>query len=766
MEKFWQRNINLLLGLFLLLGPILDALTGMNVHYFHFNVTIGIMVRILFLISIMIIVLFVFKKKKVIIPYLIIGIYGLFYIIGMIQFKGKIGLFEEIQGLFKSFYYPILLTSLYAIREEIHISKLTLFTTLFLYLIFIFVPLLLGIGYKTYEITKAGTLGFYNSANEIGGIIAILTPILCIIIHSSKKWLPKLAFLIMYLVVILMMGTKTPLLSLGITIFVSFIYFIIIDIKTKKYKRIVISFLIILIGVLGIITILPKTNFYKNIETHLDYLRVEKITDIIKKEELIDHFIFSQRLTFFHNKALLYYNANNYQKLFGIGYTRRGKTIKMIEMDYFDIFYSHGIVGFLVFMIITFRIIYKILEQEDTLSYERCMLAVSLFLILITSLLTGHIIIAPSVSYIVIIIILSLYKKDKKELFFASNTLEIGGIETALVNLLNRIDTSKYNITLVLEKQKGDLLNRLNKNILVKELKVSNHKNVIIRKVTNAARKLWFKIMNYENYDYSCCYATYSYSSNILAKIASKNNSLYVHSDYKKLYKKEEEFKEFFDSRKVQEFNKIIFVSNESRNSFIKSYKELKEKCLVINNFVDISMIREKSKEKIKTIRQKNKTLFVFVGRLDDSSKKLKRAMNLVKELNIELWIIGDGPDRAMYEEYQKELKLDKEITFFGMKKNPYPYMKEADYIILTSDYEGFPVIYLEALILEKQIITTIPTSDDEINMKDYAFIISKENNKKEVEKIIQSKNKKKAINMETVYQNRMNKLETLFNNE
>ena len=50
--------------------------------------------------------------------------------------------------------------------------------------------------------------------------------------------------------------------------------------------------------------------------------------------------------------------------------------------------------------------------------------------------------------------------------------------------------------------------------------------------------------------------------------------------------------------------------------------------------------------------------------------------------------------------------------------------------------------------------------------MKDYAFIISKENNKKEVEKIIRSKNKKKTINMEIVYQNRMKKLETLFNNE
>ena len=52
MEKNWQKNINLLLGIFLLLGPILDALTGMNVHYLQFNVTIGILVRILFLVSI------------------------------------------------------------------------------------------------------------------------------------------------------------------------------------------------------------------------------------------------------------------------------------------------------------------------------------------------------------------------------------------------------------------------------------------------------------------------------------------------------------------------------------------------------------------------------------------------------------------------------------------------------------------------------------------------------------------------------------------
>ena len=55
-----------------------------------------------------------------------------------------------------------------------------------------------------------------------------------------------------------------------------------------------------------------------------------------------------------------------------------------------------------------------------------------------------------------------------------------------------------------------------------------------------------------------------------------------------------------------------------------------------------------------------------------------------------------------MYEDYTKKLKIENQVTFFGQKINPYPYMQEADYIILTSDYEGFPVIYLESLILNK----------------------------------------------------------------
>ena len=203
----------------------------------------------------------------------------------------------------------------------------------------------------------------------------------------------------------------------------------------------------------------------------------------------------------------------------------------------------------------------------------------------------------------------------------------------ASINLFNRIDYSKFNVTLVLEEKKGTFLPKLNKNVRVVEVKVSNNKNVILRKLINAYRKLVFKVLNYHTYDFSCCYTTYSYSCNKLAKIASSNNSIYVHSDYKHLYKDVNEYRQFFDSRKVNEYKYIIFVSNEAKEGFIEEYKELEEKCLVFNNFVDTEEIIELSNGVPDKEKDKDKTLFVFVGRLDDSSKKVKRAINLVKNI-------------------------------------------------------------------------------------------------------------------------------------
>lgn len=767
MNTWIKKNFNTLLIIFILLQPILDLITGLGIHIWKVDITIGIIVRMVFLLFILYSVMFVYKKKHNWIYYGILTVYGLLYILGIVVFEDGVGVFTEIQGLCRVFYFPVLLIALYSIKEEIRISKMTLMVVLVTYLVCILVPNCLNLGFESYEITKAGTLGFFNSANEISGIISLLTPIMIIIFANSKKIISIIIISLIYLYVILTIGTKTPLLSLGITTGFAYIWFIYKEIKIKRFKRIGISSIILVICLTSIILILPKTNFYKNIETHLKYLKLDSVTEVFQDKELVDHFIFSQRLTFMKNRQQDYIEANTYQKLFGIGYLNEKKPAKAVEMDYFDIYYSHGIIGFIVYFGIYGYFFYLIMKERKQLDFEQYMLYISVLLSIFLSFFTGHIITAPAVSIIVTIILLMLVKRKKKKLLFTAYSLNLGGIETALINLVNRINLDKYQIDILLEKKEGIFLDKVKEEITVREYKVYNNKNTIIRKILNLTKRLWYTLSNYKTYDFSCCYATYSLSGSKLSKIAATNNSIYIHSNYEHLYQKEEDFRAFFDNRDIRNFKHIIFVSNQAKESFLKYYKEEESKCLVLNNFINIEEIKEKKKEKIEEKKTKDKTLFIFVGRLDDTSKKLGRAINLIKEIKkTELWIIGDGKDKEKYQKIVKEEKLENRIKFLGTKKNPYPYMNIADYIILTSDYEGFPVTYLEAIALNKKIITTIDVSDDKLDIgKDYAFIISKKEQEmiNQVKVILKENKNPKKIELKKIQSTRMKEFEKLF---
>ncbi len=245
---------------------------------------------------------------------------------------------------------------------------------------------------------------------------------------------------------------------------------------------------------------------------------------------------------------------------------------------------------------------------------------------------------------------------------------------------------------------------------------------------------------------------------------------LYVHSNYAQLFKNSEiKMHEFFDSRNIDKFKYITFVSNESKKDFLKFYPLLSDKTKVFNNFIDVDNIIIKSANIIKEDKPKNSKLLVFVGRLDDSSKKLGRAINLVRNIkNINLWIIGDGKDKELYKDLVYSYNLEDKIKFLGKKENPYPYIKMADYIILTSDYEGFPVTYLEAITLNTSIITTIKVSDDLIDISKYAYIISKDENKmiSEVEDILNKDKKKISINLKDIQKERIKELEKIFDEE
>lgn len=370
-------------------------------------------------------------------------------------------------------------------------------------------------------------------------------------------------------------------------------------------------------------------------------------------------------------------------------------------------------------------------------------------------------------SFLLSLIAIKGYKNKKLNLLFTSYDLSIGGIETSLVNLLNALDKNNYSITLLLEKKKGILLNKIDKEVEVECYKVYDISPRIISKVINLIKRFVFSIFNFNTYDFSCCYATYSYAGNKIAKIASENSSIWVHSNYRQAYSNINDTLEFFNSRKMNDFRRIIFVSKESEKDYLELYPNDMGKTLVFNNLIDIKSILNKKDENVSLEKPKNKKLLVFVGRLDEKSKRITRIIDIAKNINdIAIWIIGDGKDKEMYEKLINDNKLEKKVSMLGSIKEPYNYMNLADYIILTSEYEGFPVIYLEALALDKEIITTIPVSDDCLDFSKIAYIISKDNYVEDIKKILnnnKNKNRKRAIDINKVQSKRLNELDKLF---
>lgn len=359
-----------------------------------------------------------------------------------------------------------------------------------------------------------------------------------------------------------------------------------------------------------------------------------------------------------------------------------------------------------------------------------------------------------------------------KNILFAAYDMNIGGIETSLVTLLNYLVKKDYNITLVLEKEEGVLLKELDNKITVIEYKPSNCRAVIIRKVINAIKRLCFTIKYKNKFDFSISYATYSKMASFVARTASTNNALWGHADYLELYNDEKKVKEFFEGLHYEEFGKIIFVSRRACKTFIQVFPNSKEKVLFCNNMRNYQNIKHLSNEEIQ--EKKTKYTFVNVGRHDEKQKKLTRIIGAAKLLKedkekFNIIFVGTGKDTKMYKDKVKEYNLEKEIKFVGAKKNPYPYMKLADCIILSSDYEGYPSVFVEAMILDRPIITT-DTSDamEDIEGK-FGVVVEKNEEQiyKAMKKFINNGYEiKEKFNSEAYNEEILEKIEKMFDNQ
>ena len=318
-----------------------------------------------------------------------------------------------------------------------------------------------------------------------------------------------------------------------------------------------------------------------------------------------------------------------------------------------------------------------------------------------------------------------------KKILFAAHSLGLGGIETALITLLEELVKKGHEITLVLEKKEGIFLERLNPKIKVIEFTPSNNKIVPIRKLINFCKQIKFKMKHKNKFDFAAAYATYSLSNGFVARTASENSALWVHIDYLTQNNYDEEkTKNYYKQLKAEEYKRIVFVSKESKDNFLKLFPHCKEKAIYCNNLIDGKKILEKAEEQILE-KKENIITFLNIGRHDEKQKKLSKlieAAEMLKKdgLQFKILFVGDGQDSNLYKKMVEDKNLEDTIIFLGKKKNPYPYYKISDCVILTSDYEGYPVVFLESMILKRPIITTNVSDYEQIDKK-YGIVTTKE---------------------------------------
>jgi glycosyltransferase involved in cell wall biosynthesis len=102
--------------------------------------------------------------------------------------------------------------------------------------------------------------------------------------------------------------------------------------------------------------------------------------------------------------------------------------------------------------------------------------------------------------------------------------------------------------------------------------------------------------------------------------------------------------------------------------------------------------------------------LIVSIGRLDlmkDHETLIRSFSKVVKTINSQLIIIGDGPLKAHLQSLINSLGLQEFVRLAGAIENPYPILNHAEIFVLSSKYEGFGNVLVEALALGKKVIST-----------------------------------------------------------
>lgn len=320
----------------------------------------------------------------------------------------------------------------------------------------------------------------------------------------------------------------------------------------------------------------------------------------------------------------------------------------------------------------------------------------------------------------------------KKIIFFAY-TLEVGGAEKVLCDYIN-ILKDKYEIDLCVIQNIGEFKKDIPSKVNIIELRHNTLSYIPFRYLSLWRKYVINKIVNKGKYDIAIGFLE-GRSATWVADIKRPIKKIaFVHNDVNKFDIGISE-KEILDTYK--KLDKIITVSEVSKESFCEKYHFDKNEVQVLYNLIDEKSILEKAKEKVEEDIEKNNVFtddfiddsyetkstnqnhiskndtftFVNVGKMRPQ-KRQDRLVEIARDLKKEgykfkIQIIGNGPEEETIKQLVKDYNVEDVIELKGLQLNPYPYIKNADVVVVSSDFEGYSIAIKEALLLGKPIIST-----------------------------------------------------------
>lgn len=302
---------------------------------------------------------------------------------------------------------------------------------------------------------------------------------------------------------------------------------------------------------------------------------------------------------------------------------------------------------------------------------------------------------------------------ERKHIVFVTEHLSFGGAEVVLTTYLKSIDMTRYKVSLIVRDDLGAqnyLLGEVPSQVKVYSLftdaSEETHRYSYRSKFSARFEETMKKLGDVDVVvDFS------PVLDKIIYRIKKRKMILWMHGD-----KSHMGFWERLKYRvRIRRYDKIVLLGNEMKDQFQSIFPELKGKLCVIPNPFDFERILTRSKEESELTEQDrhlmSENYIVSVARLVPG-KDFRTVIEAGKILqdkgySYKHYIIGDGEEKEELQALIDKYGLNQKIFLLGARKNPYPWMKQADFFVHSANREGFGLVIVEAMSLGKAVIAT-----------------------------------------------------------